>query len=171
MRGHLTVGEPARYLIALGSNVPHPRHGRPPQVLAAALAELTQQGLVVERASEVVRSAPLGPSRRTYANAAAIVATPLLPPDLLAMLKQVERAFGRRRRGRRWGSRVLDLDVILWSGGAWSAPGIVVPHPSFRARAFVLGPARAIAPTWRDPKTGCTLRQLHARLTRANPLP
>ena len=87
---------------------------------------------------------------------------------MLAHLKVIERRFGRRR-GRRWGARVIDLDIILWSGGAWSSPGLVVPHPAFRDRAFVLGPAATLAPGWRDPVTGRTLRQLAGAVDRRRP--
>jgi 2-amino-4-hydroxy-6-hydroxymethyldihydropteridine diphosphokinase len=81
---------------------------------------------------------------------------------MLAALKAIERAMGRRG-GRRWGARVIDLDIVLWSGGRWRTRTLVVPHPAFRARAFVLRPAAAIAPRWRDPVTGRTLAQLAAR--------
>uniref|UniRef100_UPI0015771B8A 2-amino-4-hydroxy-6- hydroxymethyldihydropteridine diphosphokinase n=1 Tax=Sphingomonas bacterium TaxID=1895847 RepID=UPI0015771B8A len=80
------------------------------------------------------------------------------------------RAFGRRR-GRRWGARVLDLDIVLWSGGSWRSPGLTIPHPAFRDRRFVLDPMVALAPRWRDPVTGLTIRQLAAQLTRRRPLP
>ena len=160
-----------RYLIALGSNVRHPRHGLPPAVLHAALAVMVQEGLVIEAASPVIASAPLGPSRRRYANAAARIATPLAPPVLLALLQQIEARFGRVRRGSRWGARTLDLDIILWSGGTWRSRALTVPHCAFRSRAFVLGPACAVAPDWRDPRTGCTIRHLHTRLTRRAPAP
>ena len=160
-----------RYLVALGSNVRHARHGRPPQVLAAALRELAEQGLEIEAVAPVIASAPLGPSLRRYANSAALVETELAPEDLLALLKQVERKFGRRLRGRRWGRRVLDLDIVLWSGGAWGSPSLTIPHAAFRERTFVLTPAAAIAPHWRDPLTGLTIKQLQARLTRRRRLP
>jgi len=160
-----------RYLIALGSNQRHHRHGAPSGVLRAALAALAEEGLRVERASRAIQTAPLGPSLRRYANAAAVISTPLEPPALLALLKHIERQFGRRRGGRRWGARVLDLDVVLWSGGCWASPGLVVPHRQFRERDFVLGPGAEIAPGWRDPLTGLTLRQLSACLTRLARVP
>ncbi|MFN3516710.1 MAG: 2-amino-4-hydroxy-6-hydroxymethyldihydropteridine diphosphokinase [Novosphingobium sp.] len=160
-----------RYLIALGSNKRHVRHGRPERVLTAALAALEREGVTVIAAAPLVRSAPLGPSRRRYANGAALIEAKLDPAELLDRLKAVERHFGRTRAGQRWASRVLDLDIVLWSGGAWSSPGLTVPHPAFRQRTFVLAPALAIAPHWRDPLTALSLRQLHARLTRPRPLP
>ncbi len=116
--------------------------------------------------SPVIASRPLGPSLRTYANAVALVETDLAPPALLARLKATEQGFGRRRSGQRWSARVLDLDIILWSGGIWASPGLGIPHSAFRERAFVLRPASRIAPGWRDPLTGRTLRQLSARLAR-----
>jgi 2-amino-4-hydroxy-6-hydroxymethyldihydropteridine diphosphokinase len=155
------------YLIALGSNQRHPGHGDPRKVIRAALAELGHEGIMVERASPIIASRPLCPSRRTYANAAAVIRTRADPPELLAILQDIETRFGRRRRGQPWRARVLDLDVVLWSGGAWESPGLVVPHVSFRERDFVLGPAARIAGDWRDPLSGLTVRQLRARLTRS----
>ena len=127
-------------------------------------------GLALEAASPIITSAPVGPSRRRYANGAAQIASPLDPPALLALLQRIETAFGRVRRGQRWGARTLDLDVILWSGGPWCSKTLTVPHPCFRQRTFVLGPAATVAPHWRDPGTACTIRHLHARLTRPRPI-
>ena len=114
----------------------------------------------------MVHSRPLGPSLREYANAAAIVRTALEPPALLALLHQVESRFGRRRLGQPWRARTLDLDIVLWSGGCWADDALVIPHREMRNRAFVLRPAAAIAPRWRDPLSGLTLKHLLTRLTR-----
>lgn len=160
-----------RYLIALGSNRRHHRYGLPPRVLRAALDAMSECGLRVEASAPTLSSAPLGPSLRRYANSAVLVTTDLLPDELLPMLKAIERSFGRRAGGQRWSSRVLDLDLVLWSGGAWCSSGLTVPHASFRERMFVLAPAAAIAPAWRDPVTSLSLRQLKGRLTRARPMP
>lgn len=153
-----------RYLIALGSNMRHVRHGKPERVLRAAVKQLPG---MTEAIAPLIASAPLGPSRRRYANGAALVRTTLLPDELLAALQEIERAFGRRSGGQRWSARVLDLDIVLWSGGAWTSPGLVVPHRAFRERRFVLDPASAIAPDWRDPLTGLSVRQLSVRARRA----
>ncbi|MFV0623021.1 2-amino-4-hydroxy-6-hydroxymethyldihydropteridine diphosphokinase [Sphingomonas sp. ac-8] len=151
----------ASYAIAIGSNRPG-RHGSPEREVAAALDAL---GGVVAVAP-VMRSAPLGPSLRRYANTVALVESALLPPEMLAHCKAIERRFGRRR-GRRWGTRVLDLDLVLWSGGPWASPGLIVPHPAFRERRFVLDPLARLVPEWRDPVSGRTIRQLAALLRHA----
>ncbi|WP_017671487.1 2-amino-4-hydroxy-6-hydroxymethyldihydropteridine diphosphokinase [Blastomonas sp. AAP53] len=155
------------YLIALGSNRRHHRIGAPARVLQAALVALASEGMDVAAAAPVIETPPIGPSLRRYANSAAIIRTPLLPDALLALLKRVEGRFGRRR-GQRWSARTLDLDIILWSGGSWvsARPTLIVPHPAYRRRDFVLRPASMLAPRWRDPLTGLTLAQLHHRATR-----
>lgn len=153
----------ASYAVAIGSNRRHGRHGGPAGVVAAAAAALAALGEV--RAIAPVRAtAALGPGGRRFANGAVWIESALDPPAMLAALKRLERQFGRRR-GRRWGPRVLDLDIILWSGGRFRGPGLAVPHPAFREREFVLAPLAAIMPGWRDPETGRTVRQLRARLT------
>ncbi|MGA9581568.1 MAG: 2-amino-4-hydroxy-6-hydroxymethyldihydropteridine diphosphokinase [Allosphingosinicella sp.] len=150
------------YAIALGSNR-RSRYGSPAETVRAAA-----KAIEGERLSRVRLTPALGPAGRGFANAVAFVESDLDPPALLARLKQVERDFGRRG-GRRWGPRVLDLDIILWSEGAWAGDGLVVPHLEFRRRRFVLEPLAEIAPDWRDPIGGATVRQLLCRLTHPRP--
>jgi 2-amino-4-hydroxy-6-hydroxymethyldihydropteridine diphosphokinase len=152
-----------RYVIAIGSNR-RGRSGSPAQEVCAAIVAL--DGVVMT--SDVVETAPLGPALRRFANAVAMVESGLSPPEMLDELKRIEAAFGRRR-GQRWSDRVIDLDIVLWSGGAWSSAGLTVPHVEFRDRDFVLGPMLQVAPDWRDPVTGLTVRHLAARLTRRSP--
>jgi len=132
------------------------------------MEELSALG-TVRRRSPVIASAPIGPAQRRFANAVAALETELSPPDLLGELKALETAFGRRR-GQAWGDRVLDLDIVLWSGGVWHSRSLRIPHRGLAERGFVLGPAAAIAPGWRTPGSGLTLRQLQARLTRPRTL-
>lgn len=131
--------------------------------------ECAALGTVTARSPVIVTPA-MGAAQRRFANAALVLASELDPPALLAALKRLEREFGRRR-GQRWGDRVLDCDIILWSGGAWQSEGLTIPHPAFRKRRFVLDPASAIAPDWRDPASSLTLAHHQARLTRPRPLP
>lgn len=152
------------FVIALGSNR-RGRHGAPTDEVRAALAAI---GGVVA-VSPIITTVPLGPSARRFANAAALIESGESPPALLERLQAIEAVFGRRS-GRRWGERVIDLDIVLWSGGVWADNRLTIPHPAFRQRDFVLGPLRAIVPDWRDPITGLTIQQLAARLTRRAPL-
>ena len=151
------------YALALGSNR-RGRHGSPAETLRAAA-----DALGVQRLSRIRATPALGPAGRSFANAAALLRSALEPPQLLGLLKQVERDFGRRA-GRRWGPRVLDLDILLWSEGPWSDQSLTLPHPEFRRRAFVLEPLAELVPNWRDPLTGLTVRQLLHRLRRRPPV-
>ena len=157
------------YAIGLGSNRRHVRFGDPRAVLLAALAALESEDIEAVDSSPIIASDPLGPSRRRYANAVALVASTLNPPEMLARLHAIEATFGRRT-GRRWSARTLDLDILLWSGGIWSDSTLTIPHPAIDQRAFVLGPLRAIVPEWQHPLHGRSVRQLAARLARPKPV-
>jgi 2-amino-4-hydroxy-6-hydroxymethyldihydropteridine diphosphokinase len=147
-----------RYAVALGSNRPHGRHGAPEGVVRAAVTALATAG-AVESVSRTHRTAAIGAAGRSFANGAAILASDLEPAALLAALKRIERAFGRRP-GRRWGPRVLDLDIILWSGGRFDSRRLSIPHASLADRPFVLRPLAEIAPDWPVPGTGRAVRHL-----------
>jgi 2-amino-4-hydroxy-6-hydroxymethyldihydropteridine diphosphokinase len=151
------------YAIAIGSNR-RGRHGSPAREVLAAIEALGG----VTAASPILHTPPLGPSKRRFANAVALIESDEAPPALLRRLKGIERSFGRRH-GQYWGARVIDLDIVLWSGGSWGEAGLTVPHRLFRHRDFVLAPLLRVAPDWRDPLTGRSVRQLHARLTRRLP--
>jgi len=153
------------YLVALGSNQRHHRLGAPRDVVGAALEELAALGTVTAR-SRIISTDPIGPAQRRFANAACILTSDYDPPSLLAGLKMMERELGRRS-GQRWGDRVLDLDIVLWSGGVFQAPHLTIPHKEFCVRPFVLGPASQIAADWRDPVSGLTIAHHFARLQKA----
>lgn len=153
------------YAIAIGSNRPHGRFGRPASVVEAAIAQLDQEFGLFD-ASPVLINAAHGGAGRDFANAVALVESSLDPPEMLCRLKAIERQFGRRR-GRRWGPRVLDLDVVLWSGGTVRSRSLTVPHAQIASRSFVLEPLAAIAPAWRVGPL--TVRHLAHRLARRAP--
>lgn len=160
--------QPYSYAIGIGSNRRHGRHGAPAAVVRAAMAALERVGIRLVGRSPVIATPALGPAGRSFANAAIIVQTALDPPELLVRLKELEAAFGRRR-GRRWGARVLDLDILLWSEGHWPRRGkgrLTVPHRSLEQRDFVLRPLLAIAPGWRVGRGAGTVRHARARLLR-----
>src|SRR5207248_11146640 len=117
-------------------------------------------------ASPIILNAAQGGAGRDFANAVAMVESDAEPPDMLARLKAIEREFGRRS-GRRWGPRVLDLDILLWSGGKWRSRRLTIPHPQLARRGFVLQPLAAIAPGWRV--GALAVRHLAHRLARKAP--
>ena len=151
------------YAIAIGSNRRHVRHGRPAGVVEAAIARLDSQFDLFD-ASPIILNKAVGGAGRDFANAVALVESDLEPVAMLQSLKTIERQFGRRS-GKRWGERVLDLDLVAWNGGRYRSLQLTIPHPRLEQRDFVLGPLGMIAPRW--PIIGpLTARHLASRLRR-----
>ena len=78
---------------------------------------------------------------------------------MLDVLRVIERTFGRERPYI-GAPRTLDLDLILYGGEVIEMPGLIVPHPRFRDRRFVLEPLAELVPEWIDPVTGKTIAEL-----------
>lgn len=151
------------YAIGIGSNRGHGRHGRPPKVVESAIAILDARFSLFD-ASPILINPAAGGAGRDFANAVAIVEATDEPQDMLASLKAIEREFGRRP-GRRWGPRVLDLDILAWSGGRFSSNSLDIPHPRLCERAFAIMPFAAVAPSWKL-YGAVAARHLAARLAR-----
>jgi len=108
--------------------------------LRRALARLEELGSV--RASSFRETDPVGViDQPRFLNAAAELETELPPRELLERLLEIERELGRERATeRRWGPRVIDLDLLLSGQEAIDEPGLTVPHPRLADRRFVLEP-------------------------------
>jgi 2-amino-4-hydroxy-6-hydroxymethyldihydropteridine diphosphokinase len=154
------------YAIAIGSNRPHGRYGRPSGVVETAIAELDRLFELFD-ASPILLNPAQGGAGRDFANAVALVESQLAPPAMLRELKAIERAFGRRP-GKRWGARVLDLDILAWDGGRVRSRRLTIPHPALERRSFMVQPLAAVAPCWRI-RDGLTARHLAHRLARRAP--
>ena len=144
-----------RVAVALGSNLGD-RHAHLDHAVAR-LRSLLQQ-LAVSRYHDTVPVGVTGP-QPIYLNAVAVGDTALTPRDLLDALLAIEAERGRERPHAN-AARTLDLDLILYGGRVIDEPGLVVPHPRFRERRFVLEPLVEVAPNFRDPVTGKSARQL-----------
>ena len=149
------------YAVAIGSNRRHVRFGRPTGVVAAAIAHLDAAFELFD-ASPIMLSRAAHGAGRDFANAVALVTSVIEPLAMLAVLKDMERDFGRRA-GRRWGERVLDLDLVAWSGPRFASRQLQIPHVRLAERDFVLLPLTMIAPDWRI-DGAITARHLAARL-------
>jgi 2-amino-4-hydroxy-6-hydroxymethyldihydropteridine diphosphokinase len=148
-----------RVAVALGSNlgdrVAHMDHA------VARLASVIRQ-LKVSRYRETVPVGARGP-QPLYLNAAAVGLTALEPHALLGALLAIEQERGRDRPSPN-APRTLDLDLILYGQIILDEPGLIVPHPRFRERRFVLEPLAEIAPDLVDPVTRLSVVGLLDRL-------
>ena len=97
-----------------------------------------------------------------YLNGAVMGQTSLTPRQLLDELLEIEKAAGRSRPSP-LAPRTLDLDLIVFGSERIQEPGLVVPHPRFRERLFVLEPLADLAPDLVDPETGETVSALLQR--------
>lgn len=130
--------------IALGSNLGD-RHAH---IRAAIDALSTIPGTDMMRVSTIIETEPVGPAgQERYLNGVAHIRTSLGPRDVLSHLLRIEIERGRDRASApRWGSRTLDLDLLLFGDRVIDEPGLTVPHPRLRERLFVLEPLAEIAP-------------------------
>lgn len=145
--------------ISLGSNLGDRRAHleRAVEQLSGILAHVRVSSFIETEPVDVPDEQP------PYLNAALVGECALPPAELLAWLLAREREHGRERVTRR-AARTLDLDLILYGDLIADAPGLVIPHPRFRERRFVLDPLAQIAPEIKDPVTGKTIGELLAGL-------
>ena len=126
-----------RAWLGLGGN-----QGDPVARLGEALARLARtDGVELLRISSFYRTPPWGDeAQEDFVNAVVEIETTLEPPDLLSVTRSIEDGMGRRRDERRWGPRIIDIDLLLYGEGPYCAGGLQIPHPRMHERAFVLVP-------------------------------
>jgi 2-amino-4-hydroxy-6-hydroxymethyldihydropteridine diphosphokinase len=131
-----------RVYLSLGANV-----GDPARTVARAFVALGRIGTVAKR-SQLYRTQPWGKTDQPeFVNAAALLETDRTPHELLRELQSIETALGRKPR-ERWGPRELDLDILTYDDDVVDEPGLHIPHPNIRERAFVLIPLAEIDPAY-----------------------
>jgi 2-amino-4-hydroxy-6-hydroxymethyldihydropteridine diphosphokinase len=129
-----------RYYLSLGSNL-----GDRPTFLTAAVERIRRLGRITA-ASSVYDTDPVGfEDQPRFLNMVLEVETALPPADLWRRLQEIEREVGKKATVR-FGPREIDIDMLLWSGGALAESGLRIPHPRLMQRAFVLVPLAEIAP-------------------------
>jgi 2-amino-4-hydroxy-6-hydroxymethyldihydropteridine diphosphokinase len=151
----------ARAYVALGSNL-----GDREGTIRAALDSLRETpGVEVVAVSTLVETEPVGYlDQPRFLNGAAALETDLPARELLDLLLETERRFGRLREGvPAQGPRTLDLDLLLYGDREIDEEGLQIPHPRLHERGFVLGPLAELDPALEVPRKGQVLALL-ARL-------
>lgn len=137
--------------VGLGSNLQGPT--RQLEKAFEMLAEIPSTRLI--RKSSLYRSAPFGGVEQPdFVNAAAALMTRLSAAELLRELQRIEDARGRERGDVRWGPRVLDLDLLVYSDQKIEEQDLIIPHPGIGERNFVLLPLGEVAPGLNIPGLG-----------------
>jgi 2-amino-4-hydroxy-6-hydroxymethyldihydropteridine diphosphokinase len=122
------------------------------------LAKLPDTKIVKE--SSLYESEPLGDSTDWYVNGAIEIETKFKPDMLLKKFKNIERSMGRKKVKKRWGARIIDLDILLYEGLVVRKKTLNIPHPEMQKRKFVLIPLSEIAPQVIHPELGVTISEL-----------
>jgi 2-amino-4-hydroxy-6-hydroxymethyldihydropteridine diphosphokinase len=145
-----------KVLLSLGSN-----SGDSLKHLNEAVKSLKElHGFCVNAVSSVYRTAPWGKTdQNSFYNIALIADCGVEVGELMKSILSVEENAGRIR-SEKWGPRIIDIDIILYGDSILNSETVIVPHPHFRERRFVLVPSAEIAGEWNDPVTGKTIAEL-----------
>ncbi|MEM1212030.1 MAG: 2-amino-4-hydroxy-6-hydroxymethyldihydropteridine diphosphokinase [Planctomycetota bacterium] len=154
------MAEPVSAAIGIGANLGDRR-----QTIAEAVRAIGRiSGVELDEVAEPVETEAVllnedAVPQPDFMNTVCVVQTTLTPRRLLGQLQEIETSFGRPSvaERERWAPRVLDLDLLLYSGNTVDMRDLQVPHPRMTERWFVLKPLADIAPGWVVPGTGRTV--------------
>jgi 2-amino-4-hydroxy-6-hydroxymethyldihydropteridine diphosphokinase len=146
-----------RVYLGLGSNLGDRKANiREAEAKLAALPETR-----IVKASSLYESEPLGDAKTWFVNSVLEIETEFEAEDLLKKTKAIETAMGRKRvKGKRWGSRIIDLDILLFDNQTVAKKSLKIPHPEMHKRRFVLLPLSELAPHVTHPQLGTTISEL-----------
>jgi len=145
----------AQVVTALGSNLNDRL-----SYMREAKAFLEELSIKDALASSIYESEPVGPSEFEFLNGVIIIETNLSPLDLLQEFKNFEHSHDRPTRYPKWTPRTIDLDIICYDDLKTQQDKLVIPHPEYSNRRFVLEPLAEIQPSFKDPVSGKSIKEL-----------
>lgn len=141
--------------LAIGSNL-----GNRLEMLRGGIRELEHRGFTILKMSRVWETLPWGETEQPrFLNMCVLAESKLEPKDMLNVLKAIERSLGRKET-KRWGPRLIDIDIVMIDSDVIDTPDLQVPHPCMQKRAFVLAPLSEIAPDMVNLRIGKTVEEL-----------
>ncbi|MGB7345602.1 MAG: 2-amino-4-hydroxy-6-hydroxymethyldihydropteridine diphosphokinase, partial [Pirellulaceae bacterium] len=155
-------------LVSFGSNLGD-RH----DLIAEAARRINESSVVPAdcelQTSRLFQTPPIGgpEGQDPFLNAVGAFDTDASAREILALLQSLEIDLGRQRH-QRWDARSIDLDVVLHGELVGGGTGLIVPHPRYTARQFVLKPACDVAAHYRDPRFGWTMATLSKHISAGN---
>lgn len=144
--------------LSLGSNL-NDRYANLQRAIAGLQAHFT-----ITAISPVYVTEPWGDTDQpAFLNVCVAAATTAPPHDALRLIKEIEADMGREPT-RRWGPRLIDIDILFYDKLILADEELIIPHPRIAERAFVLAPLADIIPDFRHPQTGETIEEMLDRL-------
>lgn len=131
--------------------------------LQRAIANL-QEHFTITAISPVYATEPWGETDQPpFLNVCVAAVTDEPPHSVLRIIKSIEAGLGRQP-SRRWGPRLIDIDILFYDRLVLAEEELIIPHPRMAERAFVLAPLADIIPTFRHPQTGETIEEMLERV-------
>jgi len=127
------------------------------QHIESEIAPIVKRSSVYETQSWGKSDAP------DYLNQVIQLKTDLTPQSLLQNILNIENIMGRRRE-EKWGSRIIDIDILFFGALVINVPGLIIPHPELDKRRFTLVPLCEIAPDFVHPLLKKSVFQLKSEL-------
>lgn len=137
--------------LGLGSNLQQPLT----QVKEAIHRLAETDGIEILETSSFYCTPPWGDVQQDdFINAVVQIETRLEPVTLLRELQSLENLMGRERSNRRWGPRLIDIDLLLYGNQQLQLDELEIPHPRMHERAFVIVPLAELDPKLEIPGCG-----------------
>jgi len=148
--------EPSLVVLGLGSN-----KGESRLIIVNAMSAL-ETGLTELKMASLYETDPLYVTdQNRFINTAVSGFYLGTPRDLLYYINYIEARFGRdRAKDKRWGERLLDIDILLFGDLILKEPDLIIPHVMLNERRFALEPLLELLPDARAPDSGIPYRQL-----------
>ncbi|MFN4226933.1 MAG: 2-amino-4-hydroxy-6-hydroxymethyldihydropteridine diphosphokinase [Candidatus Ratteibacteria bacterium] len=145
--------------IAIGSN-----KGDRIKNIKRGLKEI-EKFLKIKKISSFFENPPVNAKGGFFLNGAIEIETNLSPEQLLEKLKDVEKKIGRKFPHKKGEAREIDFDIIFYEGKKFKTKKIIIPHPEYRKRIFVLRPLLEINPDFIDPETNKKIKEIYREYT------
>ena len=152
-------------IIGIGSNLKSDIYSSKLEACQQAVSLIKENSIHIICKSSWYETAPVPlSSQSNFINGVISVKTQSNSLDLLRLLLTIETKMGRTR-GVENAARIIDLDLISYNDEIVETKNLVLPHPRFHERAFVVEPLNEIAPDWRHPILGLTIKKLLTTLS------
>jgi 2-amino-4-hydroxy-6-hydroxymethyldihydropteridine diphosphokinase len=117
----------------------------------------------IVKQSSLYESEPHGDATTWFVNAVIEIETAAAADQLLKQLLAIEKTMGRKRvKGKRWGARIIDLDILFFNQAVIEKRNLKLPHPRVQNRRFVLLPLSELAPQLVHPQLGQSVSEMLA---------